>query len=60
MIDTTLPNIGDRWQELYLPVSRDPKVVKEIKARVKDLFDKKWDSMKDLSKLKEEFGDLTT
>ena len=29
MIDTTLPNIGDRWQELYLPVSKDPEVVKK-------------------------------
>ncbi len=60
MIDTTLPNIGNRWQELYLPVSKDKKVVKEIKEKVKDMFDKKWNAVKDLTKLKEQFGDLTT
>jgi type I restriction enzyme M protein len=25
LIDTTLPNIGRRWEELYLPISKDPK-----------------------------------
>lgn len=60
MIDTTLPNIGDRWKELYLPVSKDSKVAKKIKEKVKALFDEKWDSVKKLNQLKEEFGNLTT
>jgi type I restriction enzyme M protein len=60
MIDTTLPNIGDRWQELYLPLSEDKKVIQEIKSKVKDYFEKKWASIKDLQELKDKFGDLTT
>jgi type I restriction enzyme M protein len=60
MIDTTLPNIGSRWAELYLPISKDKKVIDEISSRVKKLFDEKWDSVKELGKLKEDFGDLVT
>ena len=60
MIDTTLPNIADRWQELYLPISKDKKVVKEIREKVKDFFEKKWASIKDLKDLKDKFGELTT
>ena len=60
MIDTTLPNIGDRWQELYLPVSKDKRTINEIKVKVKDFFEKKWASAKDFNDLKEKFGELTS
>jgi len=60
MIDTTLPNIGNRWEELYLPVAKDKKIAKEIKDKVKDFFEKKWIAIKDLNDLKEKFGNLTT
>jgi len=60
MIDTTLPNIGDRWQELYLPVAKDPETREKIKKQVKSLFDRKWGSVEELNNLKEKFGDLTT
>lgn len=60
MIDTTLPNIGNRWEELYLPIAKDKKVIKEIREKVKDYFEKKWISIKNLNDLKEKFGNLTT
>lgn len=60
MIDTTLPNIGDRWQELYLPVSKDKAVIKEIKEKVRNLFENKWSSIKELNNLKKKFGNLIT
>src|SRR3989344_3021730 len=34
LIDTTLPNIGERWKELRLPVSNDPKQRKAISDRL--------------------------
>ena len=60
MIDTTLPNIGDRWKELYLPVSKNNSIAKKIKEKVKILFEEKWDSIEKLNELKKEFGNLTT
>ena len=38
MIDTTLPNIGDRWKELLLPISRSASTVKEIKREMSEIF----------------------
>ena len=33
LIDTTLPNIGDRWKELKLPIAKDPKKVGHVILR---------------------------
>ena len=44
MIDTTLPNIGNRWQELNLPIAKDPKEREKIKKRIKEVFDKRWEA----------------
>lgn len=38
MIDTTLPNIGDRWKELKLPLLKDNKKRENIKKELRDLF----------------------
>lgn len=60
MIDTTLPNIGDRWQELKLPVSKDKKVREEIKNKLKKAFEKRWEAQEQINSIKGEFGSLTT
>ena len=52
MIDTTLPNIGDRWKELLLPMTRDDKKREEIKSKLKNAFEKKWKINKELENIK--------
>ncbi len=37
-LDTTLPNIGDRWKELLLPVNNDNKELIKIKTKMKQIF----------------------
>lgn len=60
MIDTTLPNIGRRWEELYLPVAQNSREREKIKQKIKDAFTKKWEAQQEIATLVEEFGHLTT
>lgn len=60
LIETTLPNIGDRWNELMLPISKDKKQRKMISEKMKSVIMNKWKAVEELEKLKEELGDLTT
>lgn len=60
MIDTTLPNIGRRWEELYLPVAKNRNERKEIREKIRQAFLRKWEVQKGISSLKKEFGNLTT
>lgn len=60
MIDTTLPNIGDRWKELKLPISKDKKVREEIKKKLKEAFIEKWEAQEKMVSIKNEFGALVT
>ncbi len=39
-IETTLPNIGDQWSDLELPVHNDQTVVSTIKTEMKMFFEK--------------------
>ncbi len=41
-IDTTLPNLGERWKEIYLPIYNNPKKMLELSSRIKAIFDYKW------------------
>ena len=52
MIDTTLPNIGDRWLELMLPIHRDINQMQNIKERLKRVFEEKWRIQTEIQKLK--------
>ncbi len=60
MIDTTLPNIGRRWEELYLPISKDSMERAKIKQKIKEAFMKKWEGQEKINSLVSEFGTLTT
>lgn len=59
-IDTTLPNIGKRFEELYLPVTKNLKERKQIKDSIKSAFSKKWEAQNEISLLRVQFGNLTT
>ena len=60
LIDTTLPNIARRWEELYLPISKNKGERETIKRKIKEAFIKKWEAQKRINYLKNEFGNLTT
>lgn len=56
MIDTTLPNIGDRWKELLLPVSNDAKIREEITNELKAAFEQKWGVQQNFDRIKKKFN----
>ena len=60
LIETTLPNIANRWSELLLPISNDPKKRKDITAKIKNVIDNKWKAVKQLDEIKNELGNLIT
>ena len=60
LMDTTMPNIGDRWQELELPILDSPEMRTGISARVKAAIDAKWSALTGLDSLRTEYGELTT
>ena len=60
MIDTTLPNIADRWKELYLPVMKDKAEVVKVSERIKSAFQAKWKAQEEISKLRSDFGGIVT
>ena len=60
LIETTLPNIANRWQELMLPISKDEDERKRISEQIKNVVNDKWKAVKRLDDLKKELGDLTT
>lgn len=60
LIETTLPNIANRWSELMLPISKDEEVRKKISIQIKNVINDKWKAVKRLDDLKNELGDLTT
>ena len=59
-IDTTLPNIGDRWQELLLPIHADPSTRRLLINRVRTAINAKWQALDDLAEIRREFGHVTT
>lgn len=54
MIDTTLPNIGNRWKELRLPVSNDKQERERIKKKMKDAFEGRWKAQEAINSIKGE------
>ncbi len=60
LIETTLPNIADRWKELKLPISRDPNIRSQISERVRTAIQQKWNAVQAIQALKQDFGELTT
>lgn len=60
LIETTLPNIADRWKELELPIDNDKNRIKQISDRIEKVIENKWKAAEEITKLCEELGNLTT
>lgn len=60
LIETTLPNIADRWKELMLPIDQNPENRKAITEKVKAVITSKWEAIEKIDNLKKELGDLMT
>ena len=60
LIETTLPNIGNRWSELALPVNKDKGKREEISNKIKNAIDAKWVAVKKIRDIASELGALTT
>ena len=59
-IDTTLPNIGDRWKEIYIPVYKDKDKMNEIKNKVEEVVESQWNSLKHIDEMKRKFDIYNT
>ena len=59
-VDTTLPNISDRWRELKLPVHRNPDEIARISGVVESSIKAKWDAQERIDTLRKDFGGLVT
>lgn len=59
-IDTTLPNLGDRWKHLILPIHKDKEQIKRISLQVESSIKNKWLAQKQIDKLRDEYGGVTT
>jgi type I restriction enzyme M protein len=60
LIETTLPNIAERWKELMLPINRDIKQRELISSKIKEVITSKWEAIEKIEKIKSELGDLIT
>ena len=59
-LETTLPNIADRWKELLLPIHKDESLRHDVGRRIKEAFDSKWKAQEQIAFLRKEYGQLTT
>ena len=59
-IDTTLPNIAERWRELKLPFLKDKGKTDDLKSRMKSIFKRKQAVLNEIESLSSEYGNLTT
>ena len=59
-IDTTLPNIADRWKELLLPIDDDKDVILNLSAKIRNVMESKWKAVEQIKQICEELGNITT
>ncbi len=59
-IDTTLPNIGDRWKYLTLPVHKNLKDIKRVSEEVEKSIREKWAAQKRIVDLQAHLGEIVT
>jgi len=53
LIETTLPNISDRWKELLLPIHKDKETRSAISKKVQNAFELKWKATEEIMRLQE-------
>ena len=59
-IDTTLPNIADRWKEIEIPIYKNKEKYELIKSKVSKIIENQWESLKDISSMKEKYDIYNT
>ena len=59
-MDTTLPNIAERWKELYIPVYKKESEYQDIKDKVSKLIDSQWQSLSHLAEFRTEYNLIST
>lgn len=60
LIETTLPNIADRWKEILLPFENDSAKRSKIAQEIKNVIKNKWQAIEGIEKLKKDLGNLNT
>lgn len=60
LIETTLPNIAERWKELALPIHDSETQRADVSEKIKSAIDSKWDAVNKIKEVINELGDLTT
>jgi len=60
LIETTLPNIADRWKELKLPFFIDTEMANKVKSQIEEVVNAKWSAIDKLKEVKEKHGELIT
>ena len=58
--DTTLPDLGDRWKHLQLPVHKDKAEVGRISQEVEQIIGAKWSAQDRVDELRNRYGNLVT
>ncbi len=59
-IDTTLPNIGERWRELRLPFHKNPDQIRKTSDAVKQVIRQKWAAQDNIERLRGTLGGMVT
>jgi type I restriction enzyme M protein len=60
LIETTLPNIANRWQELKLPLFIDEDMAKTVTTQIEEVIKAKWSAIEKLHEVKGVHGELVT
>ena len=54
-IDTTLPNIANRWKEIKIPIPKDKEKLNEITNMMKSIVSNQWKAQEDIENCKNKF-----
>ncbi|AFT66940.1 N-6 DNA methylase [Cycloclasticus sp. P1] len=60
LIETTLPNIANRWQELKLPLFIDKNMAETVTTQIEEVINAKWSAIEKPHKVKDVHGELVT
>ena len=59
-VDTTLPNIGDRWKHLILPVHTDMNKIQDISSKTEESIRFKWSAQETIDSMRSELNGIVT
>lgn len=59
-VDTTLPNIGDRWKHLIIPFHKNRKTINKISSDTQKVMSQKWSAQTKIDNLRKKIGGIVT